>query len=174
MKIRIEEITEKGIQLGFNKEKEWLDELFRGGRDIDFTFASPISISLMINRSGRNVFVQGKIDTSLNLKCIRCAEEFVYHLSEAITCTLAPLIETSRPHSESELTSQDLELSFYQGEEIDLYQILKEHLFLSLPSYPLCSNSCKGLCPVCGVNLNVDSCRCSQRVGNFPLSVIGR
>jgi len=173
MKIRIEEITEKGLQLEFNKDKDWLDELFRGERDGNFSFASPISISLKISRSGRNVFIHGVIDTSLRLKCIRCTEDFVYPMREAITYTLIPSLETRR-HSESELTSEDLELSFYDREEVDLCQILKEQIFLSIPSYPLCCISCKGLCPVCGVNLNLDSCLCSQGMINCTLSVIGR
>jgi uncharacterized protein len=163
MKIKIEEIPEKGIQVEFTKDKEWCDELFRKERDVDFAFASPTSISLKINRSEKNIFIHGKINTSLQVKCIRCTEDFVYPVSEAITYTLTPSGETTKSHTESELTSEDLELSFYNGEEIDLYQILKEQIFLSIPSYPRCSNSCKGLCPGCGANLNVDSCRCSQR-----------
>jgi uncharacterized protein len=172
--MKIREITEQGIDLELTREKNWLDELFREEKDVGFSFASPTVISLSFSRTGRKVFIHGKIDTSLQLKCTRCGEEFVYPLSETITYTLTPSGERTKHHSETELTSEDLEFSFYNGEEIDINQIIKEQIFLSLPPYPPCSNSCKGLCPGCGVNLNVDSCQCARRIGNSPSSVTAK
>jgi len=174
MKLRIEEIIEQGITLEFNRDKDWLDELFRKERDVDFYFASPMVISLSFNRSGRKIFVNGKIDTSLHLNCTRCAEDFVYPLSEMITYTLIPSDKMSKHHTETELTNEDLELSFYDGEEVDVNQIVKELIFLSIPSYPRCSKSCRGLCAGCGVNLNLDSCQCNRQIGNASFSVIGK
>ena len=174
MKIKREEITEQGIQVEFTKDKSWLSELFREEKEVHFSFAAPTTVSLKISRSGKNVFIHGTLDTSLLLACTKCAEDFVYPLREAITYTLTPWVGTMKRHAETELTSEDLEFSFYDGEDIDLGQIVKEQIFLSVPAYPRCTHSCKGLCPVCGMNLNVDTCRCSQRKEHSTFSAIGR
>jgi uncharacterized protein len=172
MNIRIEEITEEGITLKFSKDRNWLAELFSRERDVDFSFASPIIISLSFKRTGLKILIHEKIETSLQMKCTRCAEDFVYPLNETVMYALTPSDIMTKQHSETELTSKDLELSFYNGEEIDIDQIVKEQIFLSVPSYPRCSKTCKGLCAGCGVNLNVDSCQCSRRIGNSPFSVM--
>jgi uncharacterized protein len=52
----------------------------------------------------------------------------------------------------------------YTGKVIDLDPILREQLLLSLPSYPVCKDDCKGLCPVCGANLNDRECGCDRHV----------
>jgi len=57
-----------------------------------------------------------------------------------------------------ELTYKDLEYSYYEDDIIDLGQIVVEQIVLQVPVRPLCNVSCKGLCPVCGINLNIDKC----------------
>ena len=47
--------------------------------------------------------------------------------------------------------------------QIDLGHLVMEQLHLALPMKPLCSETCKGLCPQCGTNLNTGSCNCDPR-----------
>jgi uncharacterized protein len=61
---------------------------------------------------------------------------------------------------ESETEDDDVSTTFYQDEAIDLSELLREQFYLVLPMKPLCRESCKGLCPQCGVNLNVETCAC--------------
>jgi len=42
----------------------------------------------------------------------------------------------------------------------DLTDMVRQELLLALPMKPLCSEECKGLCPRCGVNLNIETCDC--------------
>lgn len=170
MKLRIEEITEKGISLELKREINFLAELFQKESGVDFSFVSPAIISLLLRRKGTKVFISGEIHTTLLLKCTRCAEDFIYHMNEIIDFTLIPSALTFNYPPETELTKEDLEFSFYESEEIDIYQIVKEQIFLSLPPYPHCSISCKGLCSGCGSNLNLDSCHCQR--SNFTLSLV--
>ena len=62
---------------------------------------------------------------------------------------------------EREVGEQELDTAFYQDGVIDLRQLVREQIFLMLPMKPLCLESCAGLCPVCGTNLNTGSCECS-------------
>ena len=74
-----------------------------------------------------------------------------------------------QPHStntgdgEREIEEDDLTTAFYQNDEIDLEQLMREQFYLALPMKPLCSDGCKGLCAVCGTNLNRSTCLCNGR-----------
>jgi len=59
---------------------------------------------------------------------------------------------------EMELTMNDLEVGLYNNDRIDLEPILTEQVFLQLPIRTICGEGCRGLCPVCGTNLNRGAC----------------
>jgi uncharacterized protein len=63
---------------------------------------------------------------------------------------------------EREIEEDDLSTAFYENEEIDLGQLMREQFYLSLPMKPLCGPDCKGLCPICGTNLNRGTCECKR------------
>ena len=63
----------------------------------------------------------------------------------------------------NEVKSEELDLDFYSGEELDLLDLIKEQIELNLPMKPLCDDACKGICPKCGTDLNVKSCTCSVK-----------
>jgi uncharacterized protein len=63
---------------------------------------------------------------------------------------------------EREVDEDDLSTSFYEDETIDLGQLMSEQFYLSLPMKPLCRESCSGLCPQCGTNLNRATCDCRR------------
>jgi uncharacterized protein len=50
----------------------------------------------------------------------------------------------------------------YRDDKIDLTEVVREQLYLALPMKPLCREDCKGLCPVCGVNRNRETCTCQE------------
>ena len=61
---------------------------------------------------------------------------------------------------EHEVKDDDLNVSFYKDDQIDLGEVMREQFYLALPMKPLCREDCRGLCPVCGVNRNRESCTC--------------
>jgi uncharacterized protein len=62
---------------------------------------------------------------------------------------------------EREIEEDDLTTAFYENDEIDLGQLMREQFYLALPMKPLCREDCKGLCAQCGTNLNTGTCDCS-------------
>ncbi len=90
---------------------------------------------------------------------MRCLKEFFYPLSSTFELTLHPLKGASF-EEETELEVGEMELSFFEGGEIHLSEIACEQIFLEIPYQPLCRGECKGLCPVCGKDLNLSSCEC--------------
>jgi uncharacterized protein len=63
---------------------------------------------------------------------------------------------------EVELLDEDMEVDFVKGDAVDLSDMVREQIYLSLPVRSICKESCRGLCPVCGANLNETSCSCGK------------
>ncbi len=64
---------------------------------------------------------------------------------------------------ESSISEAETEIGYYQGEGLLLEDALREQVLLATPVRALCREDCKGLCPQCGLNLNVEQCNCEQR-----------
>ena len=58
-------------------------------------------------------------------------------------------------------------------EELDFEPVLRDLLLLSWPIAPCCSETCRGLCPTCGTNLNDRACQCGPKEGNKPFAGLG-
>ena len=71
------------------------------------------------------------------------------------------ILEASETGEEEvEVEDDDLTTAFYTNDEIDLGQLVLEQFYLAVPMKPLCRESCRGLCPECGTNLNTGTCSC--------------
>ena len=57
-------------------------------------------------------------------------------------------------------------------ERLDLTESAREGIILALPSYPICKEACKGLCPHCGKNLNEGACACAEGGGASPFAAL--
>ena len=56
--------------------------------------------------------------------------------------------------------ADEADVTWYEGEEIDVSPMLRERLMLALPTLPLCRDDCRGLCSQCGGDLNAGPCDC--------------
>ena len=157
--LKLDEIPEEGLDLKWQEERAsllaYLEDLSR----IDFDFESPLQSEVKVRKTGRSVLITGKVQTTLRLECARCLKEFSYPLSSIFELTLHPLKEAPS-EEEIELGSEELESSFFKGEEIHLSEVACEQIFLEIPYQPICREDCKGLCPICGKDLNLSSCEC--------------
>jgi uncharacterized protein len=157
--LKLDEILEEGLDLRWDEEVSSLSTYLKGLSNIDFDFEKPMQSEVEIKRAGRSVLIKGKVQTTLRLQCVRCLKEFSYPLSTTFELTLHPLKE-SPTEEETELGSEEMESSFFEGGEIHLSEIACEQVFLEIPYQPLCQQGCKGLCSVCGRDLNLSSCEC--------------
>ena len=91
--------------------------------------------------------------------CDRCLTPIVQNVEGEIR--LLVIADAPQPTEEEvELTTEDLEILFLEGEELDAQKILVEQLQLNVPMRALCKEECRGLCPQCGANRNLESCTC--------------
>lgn len=104
--------------------------------------------------------VQGNCQTAMDFTCSRCLQTFTQPQSLRFDLYYMPHSSIARDVEEIELRYEDLELGFYDGVRLDTDLVLSEQLVFAVPMKPLCRNSCKGLCPQCGTNLNLNECNC--------------
>jgi uncharacterized protein len=115
-----------------------------------------------MGRTTQGLVVQGKFSGETTLECVRCLSEFDQALSMEMTELYA---FDSRSVSESGLIIPD-------DAHIDLAPLVREYALLEIPIKPICRPDCKGLCPVCGENLNEKDCGHRPEQGDSPFSVL--
>jgi uncharacterized protein len=153
MAIKINDIPPEGLTLELEQKLDLFD---KGTASTAFTAA------LNIKPTGAGILtITGRVMAELVLECSRCLKNFPYKIDTELNIDLAPMssLGTSPEH---ELERSELDTEFYQGDEIDPAELVKEQLLISIPMVPLHGPDCKGLCPVCGTNLNEAACSCQK------------
>jgi uncharacterized protein len=113
---------------------------------------------------------RGRMSCRIELSCVRCLEPFPMDVAEELDLLYLPQSTNVGPADENSENGQDapghglepeeLAVSFYRDDRIDLSQMILEQIVLALPMKPLCKADCLGLCPQCGANRNLSSCAC--------------
>jgi uncharacterized protein len=137
------------------------DAFPRGGED-DYAVAAPVVLRCRVTKDGERYRVKGAVATELELTCSRCLEPFRYPVAADFDVIYLPHT-ANEGDGEIEIADEDLSTAFYRDDEIDLGQLMREQFYLALPMKPLHDAACKGLCPVCGTNLNRGACQCAVR-----------
>jgi len=125
----------------------------------DYTVAEEVSLRLRLRKDGANYRLVGPIETRLRLACSRCLEVFDVPVHLSVDLLYLPH-RVSTGDGETEISDEDLSTAFYQDEQINLGLMIREQFQLAAPMKPLCRDTCRGLCPVCGINLNSERCSC--------------
>ena len=113
----------------------------------------------------QDIRVKGKLETSLEVACARCLDPVVHPVERSFDLLYRPL-GTDSGHEELSVTDAEAEIGYYQGEGLLLEDTLREQVLLALPLKTICREDCKGLCPHCGRNLNVEQCHCEQHLSD--------
>jgi len=132
----------------------------KGAEDRDFDFLTPIRYRLVVKKFENGARVEGSLGCSLSSKCSRCLDEFTYPVQAEIDVELAR--KAPIEGTEIELTGDEMDVYYFEGDEIDLDPLLYEEVLLNIPIQPLCKEDCRGLCDVCGINRNVEECHCGE------------
>jgi uncharacterized protein len=121
-----------------------------------------VRLAFDIFKDGDQFHLVGRVQSTLGLACGRCLEEIAMPVDLPFDLLYLPHLENVG-EGEVEVEDDDLTTAYYRDEEIDLGQLVLEQLYLAVPMKPLCAESCKGLCPECGTNLNTSTCSCVRR-----------
>jgi len=169
VKLNVHEIEEAAKELVYEESTDSLNALLLHGQVCDFEFPAAAEVRVDYYRAGQELFFQGHIDGSVVGHCARCLEEYTFDLGKDFFIVLVP--KSDLP-ADVELSDDELDLSFYDGDHIDLSPLVREQIILALPTRPLCRDDCKGLCSTCGANLNTQACACTTSGGDSRLAVL--
>jgi uncharacterized protein len=163
MIIDLRTILQESRTFEFVLEKDWWRP--DGRRDQVLAFDEPLKVKMKIYQAGSKYVLDGALSGALLVSCDRCLDPYRQDLSSVFQVFLA-LPPTETDQSEWELLEEDLEVDFVTGEEIELDEIIREQIYLSLPMKSICSETCRGLCAHCGGSLNKGNCQCEQERGH--------
>jgi len=170
MRIPVDQVEETAKHLHYVEDVEGLNARLRSG-PCDFQVPAGLEVDLDYYRAGLDVYVDGDLHGEVRATCARCAEDFSFPLDAHVQAVLAP--RSTAPGDSGELDEDDLGLAFYEGDEIDVTGLVHEHTILALPTRPICTDTCRGLCPRCGANLNAGACACAVASGASPFAALG-
>jgi uncharacterized protein len=119
----------------------------------------PIVVKPTAEKQAQRVRVRGRFAVDVEVPCARCLEpvrvplisEFdQFYQSNADQQLVGEIV----------LNEKDTEIGFFNGDFIEVSDIVREQILLALPMKPICREDCKGLCPHCGKNRNAEACNC--------------
>ena len=140
--------------------------------DEEYRVAAPVRLAMDVEKAGGAVYrVTGRVVTRLELVCGRCLDPFEIAVDAPFELRYVPAIDDAAG-GEREIAEDDLTTSFYRDGVLDVTDLLREQFQLALPMKPLCSDACRGLCAVCGANLNRTTCECTPRWEDPRLAVL--
>ncbi len=111
----------------------------------------------------QDIRVVGDFSTKLEVNCARCLDPVLRDLHRTFDLLYRPR-GTDAGVKEIAIGEAETDIGYYEGEGLLLEDVLREQVLLAAPMKAICREGCKGLCPHCGRNLNLESCVCSESV----------
>lgn len=114
---------------------------------------APIEADLVATSDEGIYRVEGRLKTTLRYQCSRCLDEFE-------STVKMPFDEQFSERAKHE------DVNIVKGSQVELDPLIEETVNLAVEYRPLCRADCRGLCPVCGINLNYEQCSCDRKVAD--------
>lgn len=115
-----------------------------------------------IKRSGEQVRLRGRVKAQAEIECDRCLTPINVPVDNEFDVTYIAAKEYAAD-DRAELQEDDLNLSVYEDEVIEVDNLVIEQVLLALPTRLLCREDCQGLCAACGLNKNIEACQCETK-----------
>lgn len=140
-------LKSQNLSVPFSCETQ-MERLELAGEAVDFL--TPIRISGTYLFAEDTYFVNGTLQTSYRAICGRCLESFTVPLKLSFTEEFVRKPNEEKPDQ-----------YVFEGDTIDLTDMVNDLVVLNIPIRHICREDCRGLCPICGANLNTTACSCS-------------
>jgi len=166
MKILYDAIPKTGLILELD-DPEWFPEH-------DCLRVGGVSAKVSLTRQGQRVFLDGHLSFVCRFVCDSCLElylepqDFFFKMEFEYRSAHDPYWQSE----DQQCFAGEMDVEFLREPEIDLSSVLAQQVVLSAPVKRLCSQSCRGLCPCCGLNLNKEQCACRDQKTNSPFQVL--
>jgi uncharacterized protein len=157
MRIEVENLTREG--------KPFSQKYAPGEIDLeeeDARLVSEASVEGSARLKGDEVSVRGEISAEVEVNCDRCLAAVRVPLEVKFDTAFIPKEKAAVKTENVELLAEDMALAAFEGDELDVDELVREQILLALPLRRLCREECRGLCPECGADLNSTRCSCEQ------------
>jgi len=154
LRVNLTDLDREG-RLEFHRDVPADDPLWQG---TDLTLKTGVEVRLDVRATPTGqVLARGILRTTMDRPCRRCLEPVDPEVEEWLELVWSvPDALDSSDEDDGEIRTLDL-----GSGELDLGPVLREELILAAPAWVVCREDCRGLCPVCGGNLNETECGCS-------------
>lgn len=149
-------------KLGFNEtfppgEVEFLDSKLRQVAPLRVA-----GLAELVSESLGAVRIQGRLSVEMEADCDRCLEPCRFPIETEFDLFYEPVSRLERAE-EVEIGAREADVGFYEGDGLELNDILRERVLLALPMQRVCREECRGICPGCGQNRNACDCGCEVK-----------
>jgi uncharacterized protein len=143
---------------------EFFDQQLRQTGPVKATGTAEIDAAMEIR-------VAGHIRAPMEAACDRCLEPAAMLVDTDFDLVYRPM-SPGTPGEEVAIEAKEADIGFYESSGVELSDVLREQILLSLPMQRVCREACKGICPVCGQNRNIRECGCEQESGDDRWSAL--
>jgi uncharacterized protein len=175
MRVNIDEIKEGGLERAWDLTQQTVDELVKDD-SAGYRARGPLRLEGRFRKVERRVLFDARGQVRLQAPCGRCLAPVEVEVPLDLQMTFVPQ-EKVEPGEEDaghqdrgsarvagSFAPDEVNEETYAGKVIDVDPVVREGLLLALPAYPVCREGCKGLCTVCGADLNERDCGCDRHV----------
>ncbi len=146
-------------EVGYTQDFPFEVDKLQLGDDLEMSL---VSGNATFGRTPQGLLFTGQFSGETTLECARCLKAFKRRLNWNMTELYA--------FNEKSITDSGLIVP--EDAQIDLQPLVREYALLEVPINPICRPGCKGLCPVCGQDLNVRDCGHRPKDDESPFSVL--
>jgi uncharacterized protein len=122
-------------------------------------------VAELLPDTGGEVRVHGRLRTDLETECDRCLGRASFQVDAPFDLFYRPLESTARDEDVA-IDEGEAEIGFYELPGLQLEDLVREQVLLQLPMQRVCSEGCKGICPICGANRNETNCSCQPHLAD--------
>ncbi len=133
----------------------------------DTEFILPLACTIALFRQdANNIYVTGDIISTIAVECRRCLKQFQVDIASTLELLFCPMEKKTQSKDGNSKLLQSIEELFqseeryYDGDTLELSEDVRQALVLEIPVWPLCAQTCEGLCSACGAELNLGTCSC--------------
>ena len=183
MVVQVEQIREAGLSLAEPLSEPFLSQALADAAEDGFRPEAASVFHARLQRTSSGVLLEGSADLPLLAPCKRCLAEVHLRLPLRFTLNLVAaeaaadraaeeVAEETEAESSGSFELAEADQDIYRGKTIDLDPILREQVLLALPMQVVCREDCRGLCGMCGQNLNEAACSCESKRVDPRLAVL--
>ena len=125
------------------------------------SLSEPATVNGIVRLAGNQVFVDGHVDTRVQVECDRCLKPVELPVNADFALEYISDSDYESGRAAAELTEAEMSVSVFDGQAIDVDEVVKEQVLLAVPSRMLCREDCQGICPECGKDRNTGDCGCT-------------